>query len=180
MCNRCAGTTAGLSRRTLILGLAASGALCCAPLPAEADATVIELPAPKPDDVCPVCGMFVEPYPLWVATIVFKDGRAVHFDGAKDFHKYLLDMGKYAPGRSRADIGAMGVTGYYATDRLDAGEALYVVGSDVLGPMGHELVPHASEADAREFLADHKGKRIVRAGDITMALLEGLDAGRFE
>jgi nitrous oxide reductase accessory protein NosL len=31
-----------------------------------------------------------------------------------------------------------------------------VIGSDVLGPMGHELVPHDSSEEAREFMADHK------------------------
>ena len=74
----------------------------------------------------------------------------------------------------------MGVTGYYATDRLEAENALYVIGSDVLGPMGHELVPHADEADAKEFLTDHKGKRTLTFGEVTMALLEKLDAGKIE
>jgi nitrous oxide reductase accessory protein NosL len=55
-----------------------------------------------------------------------------------------------------------------------------VVGSDVYGPMGHELVPLADEAEAREFLADHKGRRTLRADGVSLALLEGLDAGRFE
>jgi copper chaperone NosL len=44
----------------------------------------------------------------------------VHFDGAKDFFKYLLDLKKYEPRRSRADIQAMGVTDYYGTARIAA------------------------------------------------------------
>jgi nitrous oxide reductase accessory protein NosL len=108
--------------------------------PAHAGAAALNLPAPKPDDVCPVCGMFVAKYPHWIATVVFQDGHADHFDGGKDFFKYMLDMKKYARGRSREQIAAMGVTGYYDGARMDAAAAWYVLGSDVLGPMGHELV----------------------------------------
>jgi nitrous oxide reductase accessory protein NosL len=53
-----------------------------------------------------------------------------------------------------------------------------VIGSDTLGPMGHELVPLASEEDAQEFLKDHQGTRILRFGEVTAELLRDLDAGR--
>jgi hypothetical protein len=66
---------------------------CLRPGPAP-----VKLPAPGPRDTCPVCGMFVAPYPYWVATVLWRDGTAVHFDGAKDFFKYLLDLKKYEPG----------------------------------------------------------------------------------
>jgi nitrous oxide reductase accessory protein NosL len=55
-----------------------------------------------------------------------------------------------------------------------------VIGSDTLGPMGHELVPLASEAEAREFLKDHHGRRVLRFDEVTPALLEQLDRGVFE
>jgi nitrous oxide reductase accessory protein NosL len=139
----------------------------------------VKLPAPGPRDTCPVCGMFVAPYPYWIATVLWRDGKAVHFDGAKDFFKYLQDLKKYEPGRNVAEIQAMGVTDYYATGRIDAAGAFYVVGSDVLGPMGHELVPHDTEAEAREFMADHSGKRMLRFREVTQAMLLGLDSGKF-
>jgi copper chaperone NosL len=46
--------------------------------------------------------------------------------------------------------------------------------------MGHELVPHDSEADAREFLADHKGRRVLRFAEVTATLPAALDDGRFQ
>jgi copper chaperone NosL len=139
-----------------------------------------QLPTPGPKDTCPVCGMFVALYPDWVATVLYKDGHAHHFDGPKDLFKYLLNMPKYAPGHTRTDIAAIGVTHYYSVTKIDAHTAWYVVGSDVLGPMGHELVPLATQAEADEFLRDHKGKRIVRFDEVTPALLENLDHGKFE
>ena len=97
--------------------------------------------------------MFVARYPEWVATVVYANGHSHHFDGAKDLFKYLLDLGRWAPGHRAADMTGIVVTDYYAVQRIDARSAWYVIGSDVLGPMGHELVPLASEADARAWFA---------------------------
>lgn len=162
---------AGFGRRLAVLVLA------FALLPAWGEG--LQLPAPGPKDTCPVCGMFVSLYPDWVATVLYKDGHAHHFDGPKDLFKYLLNLPKYAPGHAQTDIAAMGVTDYYNVNRIDARSAWYVIGSDVLGPMGHELVPLTTQAEAEEFQRDHQGKRIVRFGEVTPALLEQLDQGKF-
>jgi copper chaperone NosL len=121
--------------------------------------------------------MFVAKYPEWAATLVFKDGAAEHFDGAKDLFKYLFDLAKYAPGRTRTDIGAVAVTEYYGLTRIDPHAAWFVIGSDVLGPMGHELVPLASRDDAEEFMRDHQGTEVLRFDDVTPELLNRLDTG---
>ncbi|WP_083392607.1 nitrous oxide reductase accessory protein NosL [Rhodobacter xanthinilyticus] len=166
------------SRRQVLGGLLGSAAVFgLAPRGARAGAAAVDLPAPGPRDICPVCGMFVAKYPDWIATILFADGHAEHFDGAKDFFKYLNDMPKYAQGRSADQITTMGVTDYYGVTRVAAGEALYAAGSDVLGPMGHELVPLADAADAAEFMADHQGRRLMRFDEVTGAVLATLDAG---
>lgn len=165
-------------RRRLVLQalVACAGAMSLVP---TVHAKPVKLPAPGPRDTCPVCGMFVASYPYWVATALWRDGKAVHFDGAKDFFKYLQELKKYEPGRAMTDLQAMGVTDYYATSRIDATGAYYVIGSDVLGPMGHELVPHDTEAEAKEFMTDHAGKRILRFREVTQAMLAGLDQGKF-
>jgi len=123
--------------------------------------------------------MFVAKYPEWIATVLYRDGHAHHFDGAKDLLKYLLDLPKWAPGHRAEDIAAIGVTEYYGLTRVDARGAWYVIGSDVLGPMGHELVPLATREDAEEFLRDHAGRRILRFGEVVPDLLRALDEGRF-
>ena len=46
--------------------------------------------------------------------------------------------------------------------------------------MGHELIPLETRAEAEEFLADHRGRRILRFGDVTLELLKGLDEGQFD
>jgi nitrous oxide reductase accessory protein NosL len=137
------------------------------------------MPDPQIRDTCPVCGMLVARYPAWIATVLYADGQADHFDGAKDLFKYLFDLPRYAPGRAADQITAIGVTEYYGLSRIDAYSAWYVIGSDVLGPMGHELVPLANEDDARGFLEDHAGIRMLRFDDVGPDLLRDLDAGRF-
>lgn len=137
-------------------------------------------PPPGPRDLCPVCGMVVAKYPAWIASVAWKDGHTHHFDGAKDMFKFLFELKKYAPGHEAADLRALAVTEYYGLTRIDATRAFYVIGSDVLGPMGHELVPLASRADAEEFLKGHRGRRILTYPQVTRGLVMGLDAGRFD
>jgi nitrous oxide reductase accessory protein NosL len=122
--------------------------------------------------------MFVAKYPQWLAAIVYKDNHAHYFDGAKDMFKYLLSFPKYAPGHKQEDIAVIAVSEYYDLRRVNAMEAVYVIGSDVTGPMGHELVPFASREDAEEFIQDHKG-RIVLSGDVSLEMLAKLDRGVF-
>jgi nitrous oxide reductase accessory protein NosL len=146
---------------------AASDASDAAAAQRPAGAPRLHLPKPGEHDACPVCGMFPARYYEWIATIVFTDGTAVHFDGAKDAFKFWLDMSKYDPKKhTQADVKAFGVTAYYSTEMIDAKKALYVIGSDVLGPMGHDLIPHPDMYDARAFMKDHHGKAIVRFEDI--------------
>ena len=142
-------------------------------------ATAQALPKPGPKDLCPVCGMLVSKYPNWVATVIYKDGHAHHFDGAKDLFKFWIDPPKYAAGHTREQMARIVVTDYYNLSPIDARTAFYVIGSDVLGPMGHEFVPLASQADAEEFLKEHKGKRILRFEQVTKELPVRVDDGKF-
>lgn len=142
-------------------------------LPAAAEGPVVAKPSPK--DKCPVCGMFVAKYPDWVAVVVLKDGSQRFFDGPKDLYKFLLDVKQYAPGKTQSDIDRFFVTDYYAVKLIDGRTAYYVLGSDVYGPMGKELIPFANEAEARDFLKDHGGRRTLRHREITSAVMNDLD-----
>jgi nitrous oxide reductase accessory protein NosL len=161
------------------LWLAVGATLAAGPVALAQMSTVAPAPKPGPKDLCPVCGMLVSKYPNWVATIIYKDGHTHHFDGAKDMFKFWFDPPKYAAGHSREQIARIVVTDYYNLQPTDAKMAYYVIGSDALGPMGHEFVPLANEADAQDFLKEHKGKRILRFEQIDKALPFKLDDGKF-
>jgi len=156
--------------RLAILALAvwAFGAVAAA---AGAQGTV----KPTDRDKCPVCGMFVFKYPDWTAGVLFKDGTYAVFDGTKDLYKFLLDIKQYAPARGQADIDRFFVSDYYSVKQIDGRAAFYVIGSDIFGPMGKELIPFEQETDAREFLKDHKGKKVLRYREITPEVLKALE-----
>jgi len=137
------------------------------------------IPKPGPKDLCPVCGMLVAKYPNWIAVALYRDKHAHYFDGAKDMFKYLQSYAKYAPGHRKEDLAGLYVTEFYGLSKIDARRAFYVIGSDVLGPMGHEFVPLETRADAEEFLKDHKGRRIISFEQVTPDLVAKVDDGKF-
>ena len=130
---------------------------------------------PSRKDKCPVCGMFVSMFPDWNARVEFKDSTAAIFDGAKDMFKYYLDMKKYNPAKDRNDVTTISVKDYYSKTSIEARQAFYVIWSDQYGPMGHEPIPFEKEADAKKFLKEHKGKKILRFMDVNLKLLWSLD-----
>lgn len=130
---------------------------------------------PGKKDKCPVCGMFTYKYPDWVGQITFSDGSTYFFDGAKDLFKYYFRLEKYNPGKTEKDISEIWVTEYYDMTAVDAKTALFVIGSDVFGPMGKELIPFKTMDAAREFKRDHRGTAIIPFAKVTPAVLEKLD-----
>ena len=139
----------------------------------------VAIPKPGAKDLCPVCGMLVSKYPNWVAVALYRDGHAHFFDGAKDMFKYLHELEKYAPGHHKEDLAGLYVTEFYGLTKIDARKAYYVIGSDVLSPMGHELVPLETRADAEEFLKDHKGRGIFTFDQVTPELVAKVDKEKF-
>ncbi len=118
--------------------------------------------------------MFVARYPDWAASAAFQDGTVAWFDGAKDLFRFLERPERYLPSRRAAEVVRLTVTDYYSLAPVDAHAAWFVVGSDVYGPMGVELVPFARESDAREFMSDHRGTGLLRFGDVGPAVLRRL------
>ncbi|MDJ0780982.1 MAG: nitrous oxide reductase accessory protein NosL [Desulfosarcinaceae bacterium] len=148
----------------LLLSLAAAGmAATAAP----------ETPSEK--ERCPVCGMFVAKYPDFLALVRFKDGALVYFDGAKDMFKYLRNLHRYDPAKDVSDVDKVGVTDYYSLEMIDGRRAFYILGSDIFGPMGKELIPFQKEAEALEFMQDHSGDQVIHYDQITLEIIKSLD-----
>ncbi|MEW6218387.1 MAG: nitrous oxide reductase accessory protein NosL [Thermodesulfobacteriota bacterium] len=126
---------------------------------------------------CPVCGMFVAKYPVWQAQVRHRDGSVAYFDGVKDMAVYLGEPGRYGDKTGGQPL-EIWVKDYYTLAWVDGRLAWYVLGSDTLGPMGHELIPFGTRAAAESFRADHKGKRVLGFAEITPELVESLRAGQ--
>jgi nitrous oxide reductase accessory protein NosL len=120
---------------------------------------------------CPVCGMFVAKYPKWAARMDI-DGKH-YFDGVKDMMKFYIFDVDFPYDRNK--ITNIEVTDFYTLKAINAYKAFYVVGSDVYGPMGNELIPFSTKEAAQNFMADHRGEKIIRFDDITPKLVMRLD-----
>lgn len=118
------------------------------------------------DEKCPICGMFVYKYPKWATQIFYAD-KHYSFDGVKDMMKYYF--------KNRDNISKILVRDYYSQKAIDAAKAFYVIGSDIYGPMGNELIPFADKNDADTFMMDHKAHEVLKFEEITNDKVNRLD-----
>ena len=66
------------------------------------------------------------------------------------------------------------VSDYYKLSKLEATKAFYVIGSNVYGPMGNELIPFATQEEAETFSRDHNGQKVIAFDEITEAMVKSL------
>ncbi len=132
---------------------------------------------PRIWETCPVCGRFVALHPEWIAQIVYDDGVTLFFDGARDLFRYLLSPRRSCSDPELIPIGGIFVTSFYDRAVIDARSSFFVIGSDVHGPGGRELVAHESVGEARKFFRDHHGRRVVGFETVTADLLDSTLGG---
>ncbi len=125
---------------------------------------------------CPVCGMFVAKYPQWLTQMNMADSSTQVFDGVKDMMAYYFSPQQYGAAPDIA-VNEIFVKDYYSQKWIAGRKAFFVLGSDVYGPMGHELIPFAEQAAAASFVKDHQGKVIYRFSEITPEIIESLRKG---
>lgn len=118
------------------------------------------------DEKCPVCGMFLYKYPTWISRINYAD-KSFAFDGIKDMMKYYFE--------NQEGVEEILAQDYYTQETLDAREAFFVLGSDVYGPMGNELIAFKDEKSAKRFLLDHRGKEFLRFDALSIERVYKLD-----
>ncbi len=116
---------------------------------------------------CAKCGMLVDDHPRWVAGATTEAGAEERFCCPR-----CLFAWRHSP-RGAGSRDAW-VTEYYTQRRTPIGEVIFVMGSDVVGPMGQALVPVAGREAAERFRQDHHGGRLLTATEITPELLREL------
>ena len=148
----------GLTTASLLLGFGTLEAL--------------RVPRPTKKDRCPVCGMYVWKHRKNMAGFVFKDGKKVFFCSTKCmFHAYH-NFKKYFPNESKDSLKLIWVTEYYTTKPMDARKVYYVIGTDIIGPMGYMIVPVKGRKAAETLLRDHHGSRILTFDEVTEKIVE--------
>ncbi len=109
---------------------------------------------------CVRCGMIIADNPQW-------EGR-MHKEGEQ---RIVFCSPKCLLLTNPADKDHNGIKlelkDYYSTKFIDATSAWYVGGSDIMGPMGPDLIPFADKKSAEEFLQEHHGNGLYSYTDLT-------------
>lgn len=116
-------------------------------------------------DRCAFCGMKLDPSSAWRADLVLANGDAAHFDTPR------CALLAWRAGKTPAK--SLRVQEFYDRTWRDGSELRFALGSDVLGPMGPDVVP-IDPARAAKFTADHAATRVASLDDLTQAMLESL------
>lgn len=95
-----------------------------------------------------------------VAATVFKDGKVVGFDGARCLFVYNSIPSKY--GVDVADMKEQFVIDFNSKRMIRVENAFLVLGSNVKGRMGYEMIPFIKKQDASRFASEHDGKWIIQ------------------
>jgi nitrous oxide reductase accessory protein NosL len=117
-------------------------------------------------DRCPVCAMVVSKHPKFNSAIALEDGTTYYFCGTGCMIKSWLHPEIYL-GVVRADLKKAYTKDYFEGKPLDALEARWVAGSDVVGPMGPALVPLKDDAHLATFKKRHGGAHTFSLKNLT-------------
>jgi copper chaperone NosL len=130
-----------------------------------------------PKDRCPVCGMFPFKRPEHAAALVLDDGRTFYFCANRCLLRAWRETKRYLNVHADA-IERMVVLDFFSGTSLDAQTAMWVAGSDVIGPMGPSLATLRTSEDVVRFQARHGGATVFQMKQIDDALWAVLFAPR--
>lgn len=144
---------------------------------AQSGQLVMHQPMAIPENVsCGKCGMFPANYPRWQSQIIFKDGKMTPFDGCKCMFNFLFGMNEFDKTHSNDDVSVIWVKDFNSGSWINAADAYFVVGSNMMGPMGKELIPFADQVSAMKFHQEQGGNMMMYS-QITPEVLKTLGMG---
>ena len=117
---------------------------------------------------CTECGMPIDPTSRWTAGVTNAAGEEQLFDTPKCLFRFM--HGDDGRGASLAWF-----TEYYSQQRRPGTSLRFVTGSNLMGPMGADLVPVEGAPAARRFAADHLGQESLTYEHVDEAHLRALD-----
>ena len=126
------------------------------------------------DHKCPTCGMRVAGFRNWHTQMVYSDHTNHAFCAVKCLMAFYFDPSRFSDTHNPRDTRTLFAKDYYTQDWHNMKTMYYVMGSDVMGPMGRDLVPFSDPKAAETFLEDHNGEKILKFEDITQDLVQKL------
>lgn len=124
-----------------------------------------------------ICSL--EPYkmPEFATQVEFKNGKKLTFSCLKCMMIFYYKNTNWEEfgAKSVEDIKYLKATDYKTHKTIDVSKGYFVYGSTLMGPKGDDLIPFEYEADAKEFMKDKSGKRIMTFADFKLKLFDYLN-----
>lgn len=117
---------------------------------------------------CSYCGMPSQEFPQWNVKMMSKKGEQ-WFCSPRCMFLNVLDKENTA-----SAIQSIQVTDYYESQKIDGQKAFYVIKSDVIGPMGQDLVPFSEENAAKDFQKEHGGEKVLKYSEVSLEIIKEL------
>lgn len=115
---------------------------------------------------CVHCGMPSQEFPEWHGKFTHVKGQTWTCSPRCMFLTRLKKEQKFK------NLKSIEVIDYYSQKPINAQKAFYVTGSDVIGPMGADLVPFSEKEAAKEFKKEHQGKEILAFKEVSLEKIE--------
>jgi len=117
-------------------------------------------------DRCPVCGMRVIRYPHFSTAIQLRDKTTYYFCSAGCMIRTWLHPEIFL-GQPKSRILRIVAKNYFTGQPVDALEAIWIAGSDVIGPMGPAVIAVSGPEERNTFQRRHGGIRTFRLPELT-------------
>ncbi|MFO0662261.1 MAG: nitrous oxide reductase accessory protein NosL [Polyangiaceae bacterium] len=116
----------------------------------------------KREERCKRCGMVIDPTSRWLAEIREGDQVLARYDTPK--------CALFAS-RSGKQAGTVYLRGYYTQKVMALSDVVLATGSDVIGPMGADLIPIEPEHGTR-FKNEHAARVVLKPNELTDDLVD--------
>lgn len=125
---------------------------------------------PTAETRCVVCGMYPARYPEHRCQLSTGDGNTYHFCSSQCLVTFLAEPKQYV--KKELKVKSVWVTVFQEHSYEYAFGLYYLVGSNLMGPMGREALSYRSHAAAEAAAQQHGGK-VLRFNDLTPQLVNG-------
>jgi len=120
--------------------------------------------------------MPLKKYEKWLAEAELENGQKKQFVSVKAMMQVYFHQPFFIKhGLLSAPIRNIYVQDWLSGKRIEAKKAYYVFGSRLVGPHGDDLIPFESEANAKRFIAEHGGTKILPFTRLSKTLIRYLD-----
>jgi len=154
-----------------IVSLLLSAVIGVAATPFNTKVILLEQNATDPVYILPL-----KQYQKWLCEAELKNRKKVQFVSVKSmmqvyFHQpYFIKHGLLPSG-----IKTLYVQDFLNGEKVEASKAVYLFGSRIVGPHGDDLIPFASQENAKLFMMKHGGTKILPFEKLSKGLIRYLD-----